>query len=65
MEDGTFHYTPVMDTTILPVISGWFTFRLVLREMKRARDPSGFGPNCCKEGRVMRALHNLSEVLLP
>ena len=35
MEDGTFHYTPGMYTAILPVISGWFTFRIVLREMKR------------------------------
>lgn len=37
MEGGTFHYTPGMYTAILPVVSGWFTFRKVLREMKREK----------------------------
>jgi len=37
MEDGTFHYTPGMYTAILPVVSGWLTFRLVLGEMTESR----------------------------
>jgi len=37
MEDDAFHYSPGMYTAILPVISGWFTFRIILREMKRNR----------------------------
>src|SRR5215510_1787689 len=37
MEDGAFHYSPGMYTAILPLISGWFTFRIILRERKRNR----------------------------
>ena len=35
MENGAFHYSPGVYTAILPVILGWFTFRLILREMKQ------------------------------
>ena len=44
MESGTFHYTPGMYTAILPVVSGWFTFRIVLREMKKERSKGGAVP---------------------
>jgi hypothetical protein len=37
MEHGRFGYTPGMFTAILPVASGWFTFRIVRREMRRTR----------------------------
>jgi hypothetical protein len=37
MEHGTFHYTPGMYTAILPVMSGWYTFRIILREIRRTR----------------------------
>jgi hypothetical protein len=37
MENGTFHYSPGMYTAILPISSGWFTFRIIWREMKRER----------------------------
>lgn len=37
LEDGTFRYTPGMYTAILPVLSGWFTFRVILREMNGRR----------------------------
>lgn len=37
MEDGAFHYSPGMYTAALPVISGWLTFRVVLREMRKER----------------------------
>lgn len=36
LEDGTFHYSPGMFTALLPVISGWLMFGIVLREMKTA-----------------------------
>jgi hypothetical protein len=35
MENGAFHYSPGVYTAILPVILGWFTFRIILREMKQ------------------------------
>src|SRR5215475_2093025 len=41
MEGGKFHYSPGMYTAILPIISGWFTFRIVLREIKRNRTGTG------------------------
>jgi hypothetical protein len=41
MEDGTFHYSPGMYTAILPVLSGWFTFSIILHEMKRKRSEIG------------------------
>lgn len=37
LEDGTFHYSPGMYTAILPVLSGWFTFRVILREIRGRR----------------------------
>lgn len=37
MEDGTFHYSPGMYTAILPVVSGWFTFLKLRREIKKAK----------------------------
>jgi len=46
MEDGTFHYSPGMYTAVLPVLSGWFTFRIVIREMKERRGEVGpVGPS--------------------
>jgi len=41
MEYGSFGYTAGMYTAILPVVSGWFTFRIVRREMRGTLvDPS-------------------------
>ena len=37
MESGTFHYSPGMYTAILPIIGGWYVFRIILREMSKER----------------------------
>jgi hypothetical protein len=40
MEDGTFHYTAGMYTALLPVIAGWYTFRIIkadITEQKRLK----------------------------
>jgi hypothetical protein len=45
LEDGTFHYSAGMYTAILPIASAWFTFRIVLREMKNEKQAGiGSGP---------------------
>jgi len=41
MEGGTFHYTPGMYTAILPIIGGWYVFRIILREMSKERNNAG------------------------
>ena len=37
MEDGTFHYVSGMYTAILPVISGWYTFYITPREIRKSK----------------------------
>jgi len=37
MENGTFHYVAGMYTAALPSIAGWWTFMVMVREVRRAR----------------------------
>lgn len=39
IENGTFHYVAGMYTAALPSIAGWWTFVVMVREVRRARKP--------------------------
>jgi hypothetical protein len=41
MDDSASYYSPGMYTAILPIASGWLTFRIVVREMRIQRIQSG------------------------
>ena len=52
MESGMFHYSPGMYTAILPVIGGWYTFRIILREMRKERSKAGSHEVGASQGRA-------------